>query len=74
MFSFVVCHSGEKRVERRSSNAFIFTSQEVQKDLSRGAKFSREKPLALYKRLISIYGRPDSWILDLCNGTGIMLF
>ena len=48
----------------------MFPSEKAQRDLDRGAKYIKEKPVALYKTLLSLYGHPNCWILDLYSGAG----
>lgn len=70
IFPFALCHCGERKVNRQVSNIFMFPSEKAQRDLDVGAKYSREKPVGLYKALLSLYGHPNCWILDLCSGAG----
>ena len=48
----------------------MVSSEKAQTDLDTEAKYNTEKPVALYKTLLSLYGHPNRWILDLCNGAG----
>ena len=48
----------------------MFLAEKAQRDLDTGAKYFKEKPVALYKTLLSLYGHPNCWILDLCSGAG----
>ena len=47
-----------------------FRQRKLKRDLDTGAKYIKEKPVALYKTLLSLYGHPNCWILDLCSGAG----
>ena len=49
---------------------FMVSSEKAQRDLDIGAKYNREKPVALYKTLLRLYGHPNCWILDLYSGAG----
>lgn len=70
IFPFALCHCGERKLDQPIKNLFMFPSEKAQRDLDTGAKYSREKPVSLYKTLISLYGHPNCWILDLCSGAG----
>ena len=70
MFPFALCPLGERKLDQQIKNIFMFPSEKAQRDLDRGAKYSKEKPVALYKTLLSLYGHPNCWILDLYSGAG----
>ncbi|KAK2549227.1 hypothetical protein P5673_030333 [Acropora cervicornis] len=70
IFPFALCHCGERKLDQQIKNLFMFPSEKAQRDLDTGAKYIKEKPIALYKTLLSLYGHPNCWILDLCSGAG----
>ena len=70
LFPFLVGHIGKYQLSSSARNLFYFSSASTKdRDASVG-KFTREKPLALHTRLISLYGCEGCWILDLCSGAG----
>ena len=46
-----------------------FRQRKLKGTLIQGQNRSRKNPL-LYKTLLSLYGHPNCWILDLCSGAG----
>lgn len=70
IFPFALCPLGERKLDQQIKNLFMFLSEKAQRDLDRGAKYIKEKPVALYKTLLSLYGHPNCWILDLYSGAG----
>lgn len=67
MFPFVLGHIGDYKLDVNTvSNVFKFPSGKQDAEIT----YKREKPLSLYKALISLYGSEGCWILDLCSGAG----
>jgi len=71
MFPFILGHCGEHKLHKSVSNVFKYpTAKKTSRLQDAETNYKMEKPVSLYKDLISIYASEDSWILDLCSGAG----
>ena len=65
----VVCHLLTRPSAVNSINYFSFANDVVREDRS-GDPYLKSKPVALYRKLLAIYGQLDLWAMDACSGGG----
>ena len=68
----VICHIGQK-VDSIDGEMVVLKPDKTVMD-EEGQCYRRQKPAALYTSLITSYGRPHSWIMDVCSGAGTLKF
>ena len=64
---------GEKQLNDRASNLFIYDCDEPCLDKGTGKEVnSRQRPVAFLQRLIELFTNSGDWILDGLSGTGML--
>lgn len=71
---FAICHFGGQIVKVKMAHESLFSCKpdKLVRD-ERGECYKRQKPVSLYKELIALYGKPLTWILDICSGAGKLI-